>query len=179
MQSVAVKPCIKCGAALSRSNTTWYRQKNYIHKCNACITLEKREQARVFRLNFHDKYIARAKSWKSLLKQNDPKRYSASQMAGSAAKRGKALGLPVDIDTRFVLSLCVDNCPVLGKPLRYGGGIKSKYSASIDRIDSAKGYVRGNVQVISLLANLMKNEADESELLAFADWVHRTYEKTK
>jgi hypothetical protein len=37
-----------------------------------------------------------------------------------------------------------------------------------DRIDSSKGLVKGNLQVISMRANKMKNKATENELLQFA-----------
>jgi hypothetical protein len=48
---------------------------------------------------------------------------------------------------------------------------KSKYYPSIDRIDSTKGYVTGNVWIISDLANTIKNAATKDELKTFATTV--------
>lgn len=71
-----------------------------------------------------------------------------------------------------------DKCPVLG--LEFGpntgrGRGAYKDSISLDRIDCTKGYVPGNVQVMSRLANTMKSNATKEQLLMFADWVGRTF----
>ena len=57
-------------------------------------------------------------------------------------------------------------CPYLGIELVYLGSF-SKNSASIDRIDSSKGYIPGNVMMISSLANTMKSNSSKEELLLF------------
>jgi hypothetical protein len=51
-------------------------------------------------------------------------------------------------------------CPVFGVPLIPN----TDYAPSLDRIDSSKGYVKGNVQIISKRANLLKNNATIDEL---------------
>lgn len=66
-------------------------------------------------------------------------------------------------------------CPVLGIPLTFGLGKGEGQSmmardsrASLDRIDNDKGYVPGNVVVVSYRANRLKSDAKPSELLRVA-----------
>lgn len=47
----------------------------------------------------------------------------------------------------------------------------TSYSPSIDRIDSKKGYVKDNIQIISSIANRMKWTATQEQLLTFAKGV--------
>ena len=53
------------------------------------------------------------------------------------------------------------HCPLLGVELMYG-------NTSLDRIDNTKGYVPGNVEVLSSQANYMKRNATINELKTFA-----------
>lgn len=60
-------------------------------------------------------------------------------------------------------------CPILGLELEYGAGHdgNSPQHATLDRIDNSKGYVPGNIMIISRLANAMKNEASFDQLQKF------------
>jgi hypothetical protein len=60
-------------------------------------------------------------------------------------------------------------CPYLSYKITHTRGEgRVATNASLDRIDSSKGYIPGNVQVICDLANRMKQNASELELLQFA-----------
>lgn len=88
-----------------------------------------------------------------------------------ARKRAKLQGLDCTLSAGdFEVP---DLCPVLGIPLRYNWGVRGQTgnSPSLDRIDNSKGYISGNVQVISAQANKMKNNADVATLQSFARWV--------
>lgn len=55
-------------------------------------------------------------------------------------------------------------CPVLGLELLYGNTGKLKpESASIDRFDNSKGYIPGNVRIISYQANHLKSNGTIEE----------------
>lgn len=91
----------------------------------------------------------------------------------SAKKRAKVNGWDFDIE---VSDICIpDVCPVLGMDLVKGEGRATGSSPSLDRIDSSKGYIKGNVQVISKKANTMKHDATREELVKFAEWVLREF----
>lgn len=55
-------------------------------------------------------------------------------------------------------------CPVLGIPIFSGRGKQIDNSPNLDRIVPEKGYVPGNVRVISAKANRIKSNATAEEL---------------
>ena len=63
-------------------------------------------------------------------------------------------------------------CPLLDIKLFYNFEKRTHFNsfnhASLDRIDNSKGYIKGNIIVISRLANAMKNEANFDQLLIFS-----------
>ena len=60
-------------------------------------------------------------------------------------------------------------CPVLGIELDWGvSGKQQPNSPSLDRIDPTKGYIPGNVMIMSTLANKMKSDATPEQLKQFS-----------
>lgn len=89
-----------------------------------------------------------------------------------ARKKGVQVGFASVAElATYIQPLIPKQCPVFGVPFVERGAGFSKWSPSIDKIDPDKGYVRGNIQIISLFANCMKRDASAEELIKFATWV--------
>ena len=69
---------------------------------------------------------------------------------------------------RFDLQECdvsiPDVCPLLGTPFSFNTGKPTPHSPSLDRLVPELGYTKGNVMVISMRANVAKNDLSLGEL---------------
>ena len=88
----------------------------------------------------------------------------------------KAEGIPCGFSSvselaAYVKSIAPSDCPVFGLKFEDAPQGFSNWSPSIDKIDPKKGYIKGNIQVISTLANCMKRDATPQQLKTFAHWV--------
>lgn len=93
------------------------------------------------------------------------------RMFKAAAARAKAKGLDFTIKLKDII--VPDVCPVFGLPLIKQTKIAGHCSPSLDRIDNSKGYVPGNVAVISKKANTTKNAATLAELEQLVAWLRK------
>jgi len=94
-------------------------------------------------------------------------------MLERARKRAKKNKCDIDIDKNYIKSIWpIDNkCPILGEKFRLGKYIGDDYSPTLDRIDNGKGYVRGNVAIVSRKANSVKNKATQEDMeLILKNW---------
>lgn len=98
------------------------------------------------------------------------------KMYRRAKRRSMEKGLDFNIDLSDII--IPDYCPVLNIELNINSGKSGAYknSPSLDRVDNTKGYIKGNIQVISQEANAMKHSATPEELVMFAKWVLKTYD---
>ena len=73
---------------------------------------------------------------------------------------------------------CPDVCPILGTPISFvlGQGKRPlENTASFDQIAPGAGYVKGNVRVISHLANIMLSNGTPEQRVALARWILAEY----
>lgn len=98
-------------------------------------------------------------------------KFPKKRLLNAARRRAKDNNLEFNITEDDIV--IPEICPYLGISLinsrprgQHRGDIYS-----LDRIDSSKGYIKGNVEVISHKANTMKSDATPLELTKFAEYV--------
>lgn len=85
----------------------------------------------------------------------------ARRLWGKSRKRAREAGIEFTLQVADIV--VPDKCPILGVELMYDKGINDR-KPSLDRIDSSKGYVPGNVRVISWRANYIKGELSPEQI---------------
>lgn len=140
------------------------------------------------------KKLNRIKWMKDPLKREKLKNWALSSnrrnikttMLGEAKRRAIKNDLEFNINKQDII--IPEFCPILEVPFKFGDKINYFYSPSLDRIDTTKGYIKGNIRVISMLANTMKNAATKEQILTFCkniikyinnDDIVQTIENTK
>ena len=163
------KICSKCGkelplSAFNRGNSL-YGRRSFCRECEHSIQNS-------------PEYVARRRK-NTLIRREDPEYVLKSNktdadrrhnnktslklcLLRSAKQRAKTKGLDFNIDITDIN--LPDKCPLLGIPLDSFYREATDNSYSIDRIDSSKGYIKGNVWVISKRANTLKGNATLEEL---------------
>lgn len=87
------------------------------------------------------------------------------------AKRYSALRGGIEFSIPFGELDFPTHCPILGLELDYFAETRQENSVSFDRIDPNKGYVVGNVLVLSWRANRIKNDGTSEEHRLIADFL--------
>jgi len=139
--------------------------------CKSCDTKKKNEDFYVTKgkLRTYCKVceISKYRLWMS----ENPERY----MINSARNRAKKKNIYFDLKPSDIV--IPDVCPVLGIPIGIRSTGKQGFSddsASLDRFDNNKGYVKDNVFVISWKANNIKSNGTYEEIMKVAEWMRKT-----
>jgi hypothetical protein len=168
------RTCKKCQNTKPISE---FKSSTLCIECKKEYDKEYRKTDKVQSLYKSRQYIARKSEYQRRRKEEDPRIW----MLVSAKARAKKLGLPFDITIDDIV--IPETCPYLGIPLmrkecEEGDSGFWKHSPSLDRIIPELGYVKGNIEVISMKANAMKSNASIEELLMFSKNVLKKYDNT-
>ena len=92
-------------------------------------------------------------------------------LIATARNRAKKKGIVFSISVEDVV--IPEFCPWLGFRLSKTRTGKRGTSPSIDRIDNSKGYIKGNIEIISSRANAIKSDCSLDELILLGSVAER------
>jgi len=98
-------------------------------------------------------------------------------MLNNSKQRAKRSGIEHNITIDDII--IPDFCPVLKIKLETGTRRNNQNAPSIDRIDNNKGYVKGNIMVMSVRANKLKKDATMEELIMIGNFYKTLKENQK
>ena len=127
----------------------------------------RREQKEI---ELHDKMFKKwGANWKDKTTRKD---YIYQEMrAKFRAKKANAIRTGVEFTINFGDLEFPTHCPVLGIELDYFANGRAENAVSFDRLNSSKGYIPGNVAIISWRANRIKNNGSAEEHQKIADFM--------
>jgi uncharacterized C2H2 Zn-finger protein len=135
------KPCPECGVMQS------YLRKNYAEHslksglcCKPC----------------RGKHNAHLGFYKGVLRASFAHKYKTG---------AEARGIPWDLEFEELADMLIEQdfkCALTGLPLE---AVEIKNNASLDRIDSSKGYVKDNVQWVLVEVNMMKQQYTQERFI--------------
>lgn len=156
------KICTKC-SVLKELEEFYFdnRLSNYVSRCKECRKKYNRDNAGKIRENnrrwrLRPEYRQR----KAILSKESYWRNRALHMWTQARRNRRGLEFAIAKEDIVI----PDNCPIFNISFD-----RDRFSPSLDRIDNTKGYIPGNIRVISKLANTMKNSATLQELKTFCE----------
>jgi hypothetical protein len=138
--------------------------------CTACQAVSKKERYDAGWRQKANPETAKKKHRKWVEKH--PKEHWIIRALGRARKRANVTNIPFDITVEYIESIFPEFCPVFGTRFNFLGNKTSRPdSPSLDKIDASKGYVVGNVAIISMKANVIKQNATSEEIFKVANWL--------
>jgi hypothetical protein len=131
----------------------------YYRRCKSCVK-ENRDANKDKYNNIHN-----------IREREDRRLNPAKYLWKFAKKRATANNIPFNITPEDIIVPPV--CPVFGTEFKIGSGSIDPRAPSLDRIFPEKGYVKGNIAVISHRANTLKGNASAEEIHKLASWLER------
>ena len=95
-------------------------------------------------------------------------------------RQNKQLAIEITVEYAWEIFLIQKRrCALSGIEIAFGSYYKNETTASLDRIDSSKGYILGNVQWVHKVINKMKQDLADSEFVSFCELVTKYHEEKK
>ena len=136
----------------------------------ADITLAKQKYDKEYRKKNKEKLQHKSAGYYTGVRKKafiaDPAKY----LWGVAKVRAKQKGIDFNITPDNII--IPEFCPITLRSLVKGDGYHQD-AMSLDRVDNSKGYVVGNVRVISRIANLKKSSLTEEDLIRMLSYIRR------
>ena len=125
-----------------------YNKKNKEHKYKI---------RKVWKEKNKEKISDQNRKWYRLNRKEKSKKNPQYYLWYTARTRARKFKIPFTITPDDIN--VVKHCPITGNKLVVGDGYNPD-SVSLDKINNSKGYIKGNVRVISRWANLKKSDLD-------------------
>jgi hypothetical protein len=166
-KGVFYKDCVVCKDTLPAKKFRLRTDNKNHQRRPYCLPCEK--------VKFNTRYKQNRVSVLNTTKQYTLNHYE-QKILNQAKKTAQTKNLEFDLTIEDIKIPA--HCKYLGIELTkiLGSGVVWS-NCSIDRIDSSKGYIKGNVEIISRKANSMKNMATEKELIVFAKNILKIYKE--
>jgi hypothetical protein len=167
--------CSKCGETKPLSEFSKDRNRLKTH-CKKCIC-EKTKN--IYHKDIDMSRMKARNRYKNDENRQDKlmylRRYRNNNIEIVMFKDAKRRALQKGLDFNITIDDIVipDVCPVLGVPIFRGDGRPCDNSPSLDKIIPEKGYVKGNVRVISFRANSLKSNATLEEVRKILEYMER------
>lgn len=163
------KQCTKCSEIklISQFSKSKGNKGGHSTHCKSCISRYKKSR-KILDNKLREEYYSKPKNRKRkqelerLRRIQKPIDYMYQQVKG----RAKRLEIEFNITKEDIIIPKI--CPILECEFIIGDKNDYRYTYSLDRVDPSKGYIKGNIRVISMLANTMKNSASKEQLLKFS-----------
>ena len=161
MSKNCVKYCSGCKSTkpIEQFSRNRVREDGYSSQCRLCVSLydRARRESKI--------YERRKKSLAKTWRQNN----IAKQLLRSAKARAKLNNLEFNLELSDIIVPIL--CPVFGTLLKPNDRGMSDNSPTLDRVDPNKGYIKGNIAVISWRANTLKKNGSVEEFQKLLDWM--------
>lgn len=181
--------CKQCTIEKPKTSFTKFKKNNrilYRNTCKKCLCENQKKKywenpekfkakAREYRRLDPDKYNKKWNAWH----KNERLKYPVRLLLRRAKRRARELSLEYNlIESDIVIP---EKCPILGIELKAGcslNNLPTDNSISLDRVDNTLGYVKGNVIVVSMRANRIKNNSTFEDIEKLYFFLKKLKEQT-